>query len=154
MIRKILVAVISLVYMIFGFLNFYNSLTSALFSSGLFTIKIFPLISGILAFYAGLSMFRLNEFGRKLVVILLTARVFINIMSILQFPLGDTWLGIENRFGEIIHKFESPYAFQIFLLAWITVALLIIIFLSQKETKDIFAPQEIKDVEEPGIIFE
>ncbi len=98
-------------------------------------------------------MFRLNEFGRKLVVILLSIRVVINVLFILELTKDGAWLGIENRLGEIIYSIESPYAYQGFLLVWIVIALLTIIFLSQSETREIFMPEVTKDVE-PDIIFE
>ena len=153
MIRKILVAVISLIYMALGLWNFYNSLFPVLSSSGLFVIRLFPLVGGALAFYAGLTMFRLNEFGRKLVVVLLSIRVVINALFILWLPKDGAWLGLGNRLGEIIFRMENPYAYQGFLFAWIVIALLTIIFLSQRETREIFVPEATSDVE-PDIIFE
>jgi len=97
MIRKILVAVISLIYMALGLWNFYNSLFPVLSSSGLFVIRLFPLVGGALAFYAGLTMFRLNEFGRKLVVVLLSIRVVINALSILWLPKNGRRLFITGH---------------------------------------------------------
>lgn len=98
-------------------------------------------------------MFRLDEFGRKLVVLLSSVRVVINALLILQLPKDGASLGVQNRLGEIIHRIESPYAYPGFLWGWIAVALLVILFLSQKETKEIFAFEVTKDPQ-PDIIFE
>lgn len=153
MTRKIIVTVVALIYMIVGLLNFYNSLFPSLSSSGLFVIRVFPIAGGALAFYAGLSMFRLNEFGRKLVIILLSIRMAINALLMFQLPNAGVWLGVENRLGEIIYRVESPYAYQGFLFIWIAINLLTIVFLSHSETKKIFVQETIKDIE-PDIIYE
>src|SRR5258706_16085958 len=152
MTRKISVVTISLIYMFIGLLNVYYSLIPVLSSSGTFVIRLFPLVVGALAFHAGLTMFRLNEFGRKLVIFWLFIRVIINILSILLFLKDGTGFRVENYFGETIYRIENPYALPGFLLAWMLIALLTIIFLSQKETKAIFAPEATKNVE-PDITF-
>src|SRR5688572_16323728 len=145
MTRNFLVAAIALIYMVLGLLSFCNSWTPS--SSELFVINPFSLVGGLLALYAGFAMFRLNEFGRKLVVILLSIRVIINLLLVLRVLQADAGLGVENRFGELIYQIESPYAFQGFLLVWSVIALLMIVFLSQKETKEIFVPEETRDIE-------
>jgi hypothetical protein len=153
MTRRRLVGVIALVYMGMGFLNFFSSLLTTVSPAGLFVIRVFPLVGGALAFYAGLSMFSLSEFGRKLVILLLVIRVAINTVLLWWLPKNGAWLGVENRLGEIIYTIESPYAYPGFLLVLIVVSLLTIIFLSHKETKEIFvltATSEIK----PEIILE
>jgi len=155
MTRKILVAVIALAYMVLGLLNSYNSLFPSLSSSGTFVLRLFPLVGSALGFYAGLTMFRRNDFGRQLVVVLLFMRVFVNAFYFLKVPKDDAWLGIENHLGEIVFRIENPYAFQGLLVAWIVIALLAAIFLLQSETKKIFVSEpEIKKDVEPDIIFE
>jgi hypothetical protein len=151
MTRKMLIAVIALIYLISGILSFCNSWTPS--SSVLFNFNFYRFVGGVLALYAGFAMFRLNEFGRKLIVILLSIRVIMNVLLVLRVLKVGDGLGVENRFGEVIYRIESPYVFQGFLLAWILVAMLTISFLSQKETKAIFAPEVTKDVE-PDIVFE
>jgi hypothetical protein len=151
MTRKILVAAIALIYMVLGLLSFCNSWTPS--SSELFVISLFPFVGGVLAIYAGLAMFRVSEFGRKLVVILLSLRVVINILLLLGWLKEGAGLAIKNSIGEIIYRIESPYAYQGFVLVWIIVGLLTILFLSQRETKAIFVSETINEVE-PDIIFE
>ena len=153
MIRKILVAAIALIYMVLGILNFFEALLPVLSSSGLFVLKPFSLVGSALGFYAGLTMFRLNEFGRKLVVLLLSIRIIMNVMLILWLPADTAGLGVENRLGEIIYSIESPYAYQGFLFVWIVIGLLTIIFLSQRQTRELFVSEVSKDVES-DIIFE
>lgn len=153
MTRKTLVGVISLIYMVMGFSNFFSSLLPTVSPSGSFTIKVVPLVGGALVGYAGLTMFRLSEFGRKFVVLLLSTRVVINTALLLRLPLGGAGLGIENCLGELIDKVQSPYAYQVFLLALIVIGSLTIIFLSQRETKEIFMPVTTSDVK-PDIILE
>ncbi len=154
MARKTIIAVIALVYMVLGLLNLYNSLVLVFFSSGLFVIHLFPLVGSTLAFYAGLSVFRLKEFGRKLIVILSSVRVVINILFVFRLPKEGAWLGVANRLGEIVYRVENPYAYLGFLLVWIAAALLTIAFLSQRETKQLFVSEASKDKEvEPDIIL-
>ena len=152
MTRRIFVAAIALIYMVLGLLNFYNSLFPTLSSSGLFLLRPFSLVGSALAFYAGLTMFRFNEFGRKLIVILLALRIGMNAWLLFGWSKGDG-LAVENRLGEIIYRIESPYAFPGFFVGWILIGLVMIIFLSQKETKEIFVPVEANDAK-PDIIFE
>lgn len=154
MTRKTIIVVIALLYMVLGILNLYNALVSALFSSGLFVVQLVPLAGGALAFYAGLSMFRQNEFGRKLVVLLLSIRVMINVLFIFRLPQEGAWLGIANRLGEIVYRVESPSAYLGFLVVWIAIALLIIVFLLQRETKQVFVFEISKDVEADIILSE
>jgi magnesium-transporting ATPase (P-type) len=123
------------------------SFISALFpvwsqSSRLFVINVFPLVGGALAFYAGLTMLRLSEFGRKFVVALLSIRVAINTLLLLWLLLykNGAWLGV-NYFGEQIFRIENRYAYPVLLLAGIVISLLIIIFLFQSETRKIFRPE-------------
>jgi len=156
MTRKILVVMIALIYMILGLVNGYYSLVPILFSSGLIVINLFQLVGGALAFHAGLTMFRLDEFGRKLVIFWLYVRVFMNVLLFLWLPFkltGGAGLGIQNYLGEITHRITIPYTYQGLLFVWTTLVLLIILFLSQKETKAIFAPEATKEIE-PDIIFE
>ena len=153
MTRKTLVVVISVIYVISGFSNLSNALFSVLFSSGIIVLNLFPLVGGALVLYAGLTLLRFNEFGRKLVVLLLSIRVVMNVLLLLRLPGDGAGFGIRDRLGEIIYSMESPYAFQGFLLAWIVIAFLLTLFLSQKETREIFVP-EVKQEVQPGIIFE
>jgi hypothetical protein len=151
MTRKTLVAVIALIYMILGLMSFCNSW--GLSSSGSFILRWLPLVGGVLATYAGFAMFRLNEFGRKSVVLLLSIRVVLNVLLILRVLQNGPGLGIQNRFGEIVYRIDSPFVFQGFLLLWILIAVVMIIFLSQTETRAIFAPQ-VRREQEPDIVFE
>src|SRR5262245_2056876 len=116
MTRKTLVTIMALIYMVTGFANFFSSLLSAASPSGLLVIRIVPLVGGALAFYAGLNMFRLKEFGRKFVVLLLSIRVALNTLLLLRLPSSGAALAVENQLGEIIYRIQSPYAYQGFLL--------------------------------------
>jgi hypothetical protein len=151
MTRKILVSVIALIYMILGFMTFCNSW--GISSSGALILRWLALVGGALATYAGFAMFRLNEFGRKLVVLLLSIRVVINILLILRVLQNGPGLGIDDRFGEIVYRIDSPFVFQGFLLLWSLIAVLMIIFLSQNKTRAIFAP-EARHEQEPDIVLE
>ncbi len=151
MTRKILVAVIALIYMILGVMSLCYSWGPS--SSGVLVLNWLSLVGGALAIYAGFAMFRLNEFGRKLVVLLLSIRVVMNIFMILWVLRQGPGLGIQDRFGEIVYRIVSPFVFQGFLLLWILFAILMIIFLSQSETRAIFTP-EVRHEKEPDIILE
>lgn len=129
--------------MILGLEGFASSLIPTWSSSGHFGVNLFPLASGILAFYAGLSMLRLSEFGRKLVIALLLIRLTINVWVFLHLKTG-AWAGL-NYFGEQIYRFENRYAYPGLLLAGILTALLTIIFLSQKETRQFFMTESTDD---------
>jgi hypothetical protein len=143
--RKILVTVISIIYMVLGLWSFANSLFPTSFSSGFFVINLFPLVGGALAFYAGLAMFRLSEFGRKFVVVLLCIRVVINAWLLFYVKHG-AWLGL-NYLGEQIYRIENRYAYPGFILVWIVMGLLTITFLSQRKTRKLFTPETTDNVD-------
>jgi hypothetical protein len=147
MTRKTLVNAISIIYMVLGLLNFSTALFPTFSSSGLFVIKLFPLVGGALALYAGLAMLRLSDFGRQFVIILLSIRVLTNVWALFYLK-GGAWLGL-NYLGEQIYRIENRYAYPVFLLVWMVVALLTITFLSQRETKTIFT-QETADGVDSG----
>ena len=151
MTRKTLVIIIAFIYMALGLMSFCTSWVPS--SSRLFVFNWLPLVGGALAAYAGFAMFRLSEIGRKLVVILLSIRVIMNMLLIIRVPQSGPVLGVMNRFGEIVYRIESPFILQGFLLGWIILAVLIVVFLSQPETRAIFAPEVIEE-KEPDIVFE
>ena len=151
MTRKTLVSIIALIYTALGLMSFCTSWVPS--SSQLLVFKWLPLVGGALAAFAGFAMFRLSETGRKVVVLLLSIRVVMNSWLLVRVPQNSPALGVTNRFGGIIYRIESPYILQGYLLGWIIIAVLLIVFLSQTETKAIFAPEVIEE-KEPDIIFE
>jgi hypothetical protein len=83
----------------------------------------------------------LNNFGRILVLGLLSIRVLINALEILWlllFPQFSFAIGIRPFYGEPFFETENPYLVAIILFLWLVIALLTLIFLTQKETKNIF----------------
>ncbi len=76
-----------------------------------------------------------------------------NAVAFFQLPKEGAGLAIESNFGEVIYRAQNPYAYQGFLLVMTVVAVLTIVFLSHKETKEIFVPVENSDVK-PDIILE
>ena len=90
MTRKTLVIIIAFIYMALGLMSFCTSWVPS--SSRLFVFNWLPLVGGALAAYAGFAMFRLSEIGRKLVVILLSIRVIMNMLLIIRVPIVLTSL--------------------------------------------------------------
>ncbi len=154
--RKNLVTAFSIIYMVLGLLTFVNSLFPYSSSPGFIVIRfefvainLFSLISGVMAFYAGMTMLRLYEFGRKFVIMLLSIRMAANALAIVQFFLyrqDGAWLGL-SYLGEQIYRIENRYAYPVLLVVGIIVALLSITFLSQRETKKIFTQEIIDNID-------
>jgi hypothetical protein len=142
--------------MVLGLWSFANSLIPNSSPSGFFifrmeymTIDLSSLFGGALAFYAGMTMLRLNELGRQFVVVLLSIRVAINSLGILLWFASLKKIAGSALFyqGEQIYRIDNPYAYPIVLLIWIVFVLLIITFLTQRETKKLFAPEATDSVD-------
>jgi hypothetical protein len=147
MIRKILIVLISLIFILGGLWNIVEFFAPILSAPGQIVLKIVPLVGGVLGLYAGLGLFRNHEFGRKFVLVLLYIRVAINALMISWWfytMKSSAWLRV-RIFDEEIYRFGNPYAYPVVFFAWIVIALLAIIFLSQKETRRIFAPETTRD---------
>ncbi|PKO14415.1 MAG: hypothetical protein CVU39_14265 [Chloroflexi bacterium HGW-Chloroflexi-10] len=87
-------------------------------------------------------VFKLDEFARKSVVVLLFVCVSVNLYLLVRLLFrkdGAVSSGLYFLDKEI-HRFANPYDPKIFLAASIIVALLTIAFLSQRETKKLFMP--------------
>ena len=142
MMRKKMVTALSLIYIINGFWDIGIFLYPLSISPKSIQLDLAPLISGVLALYVGFYLLKFDEFGRKLAIFLLCARVAINSYFILWF--------LPHRGGVVrsglyflekeIYRIANPYASEVFLIVWILLALLAIFFLSQRETKKIFMP--------------
>lgn len=143
MLRKTLLNIISIFYMILGLVNCFNSLFPNWPSDPL-AIYLFPLLGSALTFYAGLTMLRLSDIGRKLIIALLSLRVAINTLVILWllFDNKDVWFDL-YYFGEQLYRIENRYTYLGLLLVGVVVALLTIMFLSQKETRKFFDQETI-----------
>jgi len=145
--RKNLVTALSIIYIINGvwdigiFLSPLASLPKSI------ALDLAPLIGSALALYVGFYLFRFHEFGRKLAIFLLFVRMAVNsAFMVWAFAHQKEFVGSGLYFlEEQIYHLDNRYAFQIFLFAWIIIALLVIVFLSHKETKEIFLPEQSND---------
>ena len=108
------------------------------------SLNLFIIFVGIVEFHAGINLYKLNEFGRKLVIFLLYLRIAYNSFFIV-------WVFFQTDFSYAIYYFNKPfftsnnaYTWAAMLIVWLLIAVFAIIFLSQRETRIIF-PNEKTD---------
>ena len=153
MTRRKLISALSALYIIGGLWDVIIFLYLASVTAGFIKLDLMRLIGAILALYIGFLLLKLNEVGRKFAVVFLYVRVAINLYFIvwsLSHKEGVVSSGLYFLDKEIA-QIANPYASEIFLALWIAVALLIVVFLSQRETKNIFMPITPND---SGVIVE
>ena len=139
MARKRLVTALSILYIMSGLWSIVIFLDRASVSAGAINLDLTRLIGGTLALYVGFHLFRFEELGRKLAILLSSVRVAINMGFIAWSFLQEDALGSALYFLEKqIYHLDQPYAFQIFLFVGVLLAVVTIVFLSQSETKKIF----------------
>jgi hypothetical protein len=142
MFRKKLIIAFSVIYILWGLSDVGTFLSRA--TSNKSFIDLGALIGSILALYVGYQLLQLHESGRRFALFLLYIRLAINSWLLIWFflHLSDPALvrGDISFLGKQIYKFESPYAGAVFLFLWTIIVLATIVFLSQRETKKIFAP--------------
>ncbi|PKO13443.1 MAG: hypothetical protein CVU39_18735 [Chloroflexi bacterium HGW-Chloroflexi-10] len=140
MTRKKLINALSIIFIISGLWDIVLFFYSAVISAG--HLEINRLIWGALAPYIGFHLFKLDEFARKSVVVLLFVRVSVNLYLLVRLLFRKEGVVSSGLYflDKEIHRFANPYAPKVFLAASIIVVLLTIGFLSQRETKKIFVP--------------
>jgi len=148
-IRKLLVMVISIVYVSLGLWNLGDFLFPILLPSGPIVFKLFPLVGGTFGLIAGLNLLRLNESGRKFVLFLLYIRAAINafaIVWIIFFQEPESKFALTFS-GKTFFKSGNHFIGAGIILAWLVIALITAAFLSQPESKKIFAPVAMDNID-------
>ena len=153
MTRKKLVNAFSIIYILNGLWDLGIFVYLAWGWSGSTDLNTTQLINGALALYAGFHLSKLHEFGRKFAIFLASVRVTINAILIFWslFHIKNFSQSGLYFLDERIYIVDSPYAALAFLLTSTIIALLTIVFLSQGETKKIFASEKRND---PDVIVE
>ncbi len=145
--RKLLVKIIASFFILQGvsdivsfFMPFFTSQQPVILNE---------IVSGILKLWAGVYLFQLSEFGRKLAIIILffhAAWGVINGVISVVFPLFDSrfgtvsWISIHN---ERIFESHNPYVRTIFLSVFLLISLGTILFLNQKKTRALFVSKTV-----------
>jgi len=114
------------------------------------TIKVFPFIGGILEFFAGISLFKLEEAGRKMILILSSISVIVGVLFIswMLFFWKDGSSGSAIYFlDDPIFETESRLLSAGIHFAFLVIPLFIIMFLSQKGTKMLFIHEETNNLD-------
>ena len=109
-------------------------------------IKVSSFVGGVLAVFAGVSLFELSEAGRKFFIFL--SSVTAAISASVGLWLFATWKDGSSGstilfFEEVIFKSESRFVSTGIIAIFAVIPTLIIIFLSQRKTKEIFTREII-----------
>jgi hypothetical protein len=105
-------------------------------------------------FQSGFDLFRLKESGRKLVLFLLSIRAIVN-LSLLAwslFPQSDNFSFFIIFLGKPFLNSENLSLFVVIILAWVLVVLLMMAFLLQRETREIFVSKANEIASEPKVV--
>jgi hypothetical protein len=147
MTRKTLVTALSIIYLLNGFWHIGVFLSSLIGSSKSIELDLTRLMGGVLALYVGWYLFKLEEFGRKLAIFLLWVRVGINLYFMVWLLLHQESAVSSGLYflDKEIYRIANPDASEIFLVVWMLIALLTIVFLSQGETRRLFATSTTND---------
>ncbi len=147
MTRKKLVTALSIFYIINGLWNIGVFLYQSSGSSKSVYLDLSPLISGVLALYVGFQLLQLHESGRKFAIGLSYVRIAINLYFMIWFFFhleGVVSTGLYFLHREI-YRIDNPYVSEVYLFASILVTLLIVVFLSQGKTKNLFRSVTFND---------
>ena len=101
-------------------------------------ISLNDIILGILLFRAGVSLYELSEFGRKLAFVLLLILVTLNILIVALSLTQEHFSFTVRFFGASLLHSENGCLLILMQLSWLLPALFALVFLLQRETKDIF----------------
>jgi hypothetical protein len=149
MTRKLLIKILAALCMAKSLWDVGEFLYPIFFLPPPFPIKITPLVGGILGVYAGFNLFRLQERGRKLVLIL--SYVFAAMITLITlwtlFFWKDGYASAIYYFDREIIAFTSRFVAAGVDLIFLAIPVLIIFFLSQKKTKLLFAPQTMENID-------
>jgi hypothetical protein len=112
------------------------------------TIKVFPLVVGVWEVYAGFHLFKLKEAGRKLTV---TLSLFsMGILAIFIFWTLFFWeagnVSAVYYRDTLIFQSENRFIFAGMQFVFVGILLLVNLFLSQAETKKLFAGEGVDNV--------
>jgi len=142
--RKIAVKAIAIIFMSLGiwylglfFLPFFDINSDK-------NLNLVYLIYTSFLLQAGWGLFKLKESGRSLVLFLLALRAITNLVVLtwVLFFKEDKSSLIINFLGKPFFNSENLLMFAMILLAWLFVVLLMMAFLLQRETGEIFSPEE------------
>lgn len=145
MTRKNLVSTLSIIYVISGFWDLGIFLYLLFTWSGL-DLDITQLVKGALELYMGCQLFKLQEAGRKFTIVYLYLCLTMNLFFIFQSLSRIKDFSVSSLYflDKKIYTIDTPYATLIFLLTSAMITLIIIVFLSQSETRKLFASQSNK----------
>ena len=129
--RKIEVRAMAVIFLYLGVWYLW------LFFSPFFVVSRDKTLNPVLLIYtsflltAGINLFRLKQSGRDLTLTLLSIRAIINVFLLL-------WLLVQK----LDNHNQSVAASTITVSAWLFVVILMIVFLLQRETKEVFSIEE------------
>jgi hypothetical protein len=141
MIRKLLVRIIACFYLAQGLWAIGTFFSPIFMSPRGATLELSTILGGALGLWAAIYLFKLDEFGRKFAIILLSLRVAGNLAFVVWSLFQEDLTFALTYFGTMFFKAESVYPLVIYLMAWAGMALAALLFLMQKETKVIFVSE-------------
>jgi hypothetical protein len=146
MTRKKLVTTLSIIYIINGLWDIGIFLYQASLPSGPI-IEITSFVGTVLAFYLGFQLLQRREFGRKIAIFLLYVDMaiyavlfFVSLYDIQTTKGKFIVAGLSFR-DKLIYPIGNPYVVPGSWLVLTLITLLIIVFLSQAKTRQLFTPK-------------
>ena len=151
MTRKSLVWIIASLYIAQGLWVLGSSFFPILTSPKPFTIDLFPILAGALGLWAGIYLFKLDEFGRKFVIVFLFCRIAYNLFFVVWAPSQEDLRLALTLFDRSLFASTSNSIFVFTLLVWILFAICAIVFLTQEKTKALFVSAAVGGENSPSL---
>ena len=145
MTRKLIIKVVACLYIAQGLWDIGGFFLPIFLGTRPLTLNLFAILIGAVSLWSGIYLFRLDEFGRKFAIGLLSLRISYNALFIIWALFQSDFSFVVIYFGKPLFVSESPYTFAVSLGVWILIAVAIILFLLQRETKMIFLPENVNE---------
>ncbi|MGC1378733.1 MAG: hypothetical protein WA821_21050 [Anaerolineales bacterium] len=156
--RKTVVKGIAVLFILSGILHLWKFILSGItITTPTVSIDLLSLVSSIFLFIAGLSLFGLKEFGRRLSLFLLSIRA-ISIVAIQAWFL-PIFLSHQNESVEFgydhlgvdipLVTLKNSLPVVLFLSAWLLIVILLVSYLLSNKTRDVFLSNKNTIATEP-----
>lgn len=149
MTRKMMVKLIAYLIIAKGIWDIGTFIYPLFFLPAPVPIRVFPFVGGVLEIFAGMNLFGLSEAGRKFSLFLsyVSAIPSTFFIFLLFFSWKDGYASTLNFFGEAIFKSENRFLSAGISAVFLVIPISIIIFLSQKKTKELFVKDVISSID-------
>jgi hypothetical protein len=144
--RKITIRAIAVVFIFLGVKYLVDFLSPFFVTSADKSLNLTYLVYSSFLYYAGFNLYKLKDSGRNLTLALLSIRLITNLAFstwvLFIFLKGESFRIDINFLNKNYPFAEYRIEFAVIMLIWSFIVLLMIAFLLQKKSKEIFSPEK------------